>query len=210
MELEKLMVHISIIPDYRHPRKVEHKLSDILLLTICAVISGAEGWDLYCYPLNPISGVDRLRLVDINLVPTNNPLHNIVDNINVPKTFTVGAHGEPYYILSDSGNPLSPKSLEDMIKLDHNYRKGESVKLIACNTANGGSGSFASLLAKELNINMTGAEGYYADWCKRNKDGSINVDSILMVPVKTQQIGKYGVPIIPNNIGSWITFGPNG
>ncbi|MBB7453757.1 ISAs1 family transposase, partial [Escherichia coli] len=25
--------------------KVEHKLSDILLLTICAVISGAEGWE---------------------------------------------------------------------------------------------------------------------------------------------------------------------
>ncbi|WP_162535409.1 transposase family protein, partial [Escherichia coli] len=23
----------------------EHKLSDILLLTICAVISGAEGWE---------------------------------------------------------------------------------------------------------------------------------------------------------------------
>ncbi|EDR6143750.1 transposase family protein, partial [Salmonella enterica subsp. enterica] len=43
MNLEKLMEHISIIPDYRQPWKVEHKLSDILLLTICAVISGAEG-----------------------------------------------------------------------------------------------------------------------------------------------------------------------
>ncbi|EPA1827467.1 ISAs1 family transposase, partial [Escherichia coli] len=45
MELKKLMEHISIIPDYRQARKVEHKLSDILLLTICAVISGAEGWE---------------------------------------------------------------------------------------------------------------------------------------------------------------------
>ncbi|WP_340576342.1 transposase family protein, partial [Escherichia coli] len=36
---------ISIIPDYRQAWKVEHKLSDILLLTICAVISGAEGWE---------------------------------------------------------------------------------------------------------------------------------------------------------------------
>ncbi|MGE9224715.1 transposase family protein, partial [Escherichia coli] len=44
MELKKLMGHISIIPDYRQAWKVEHKLSDILLLTICAVISGAEGW----------------------------------------------------------------------------------------------------------------------------------------------------------------------
>ncbi|WP_058910601.1 ISAs1 family transposase [Entomohabitans teleogrylli] len=45
MELEKLMAHISIIPDYRQSWKVEHKLSDILLLTIYAVISGAEGWE---------------------------------------------------------------------------------------------------------------------------------------------------------------------
>ncbi|WP_404999555.1 transposase family protein [Escherichia coli] len=45
MELKKLMEHISIIPDYRQTWKVEHKLSDILLLTICAVISGAEGWE---------------------------------------------------------------------------------------------------------------------------------------------------------------------
>ncbi|EOX5229314.1 ISAs1 family transposase, partial [Escherichia coli] len=33
------------MPDYRQAWKVEHKLSDILLLTICAVISGAEGWE---------------------------------------------------------------------------------------------------------------------------------------------------------------------
>ena len=45
MELKKLMEHISIIPDYRQAWEVEHKLSDILLLTICAVISGAEGWE---------------------------------------------------------------------------------------------------------------------------------------------------------------------
>ncbi|HFV8061862.1 TPA: ISAs1 family transposase, partial [Escherichia coli] len=45
MELKKLMEHISIIPDYRQAWKVEYKLSDILLLTICAVISGAEGWE---------------------------------------------------------------------------------------------------------------------------------------------------------------------
>ncbi|EHX8088714.1 transposase family protein, partial [Escherichia coli] len=42
MELKKLMEHISITPDYRQAWKVEHKLSDILLLTIFAVISGAE------------------------------------------------------------------------------------------------------------------------------------------------------------------------
>ena len=45
MEFKKLMDQISIIPDYRQAWKVELKLSDILLLTICAVISGAEGWE---------------------------------------------------------------------------------------------------------------------------------------------------------------------
>ncbi|WP_375688213.1 ISAs1 family transposase, partial [Escherichia coli] len=39
------VLHISIIPDYRQAWKVEHKLSKILLLTICAVISGAESWE---------------------------------------------------------------------------------------------------------------------------------------------------------------------
>lgn len=43
MDIERLMAHISIIPDYRQAWKVEYKLSDILLLTLCAVISGAEG-----------------------------------------------------------------------------------------------------------------------------------------------------------------------
>ncbi len=45
MELKKLVEHISVIPDYRQAWKVEHKLSDILLLIICSVISGAEGWE---------------------------------------------------------------------------------------------------------------------------------------------------------------------
>ncbi|WP_418886420.1 transposase family protein [Escherichia coli] len=40
------MGHISIIPDYRQAWKVEHKLSDILLLTICAVISGGSWEDI--------------------------------------------------------------------------------------------------------------------------------------------------------------------
>ena len=45
MGLKKVMEHISIIPDYREAWKVEHKLSGILLLTIVAVISGAESWE---------------------------------------------------------------------------------------------------------------------------------------------------------------------
>lgn len=45
MSIEQLMEHIIILPDYRQSWKAEHKLSDMLLLTICAVISGAEVWE---------------------------------------------------------------------------------------------------------------------------------------------------------------------
>lgn len=42
MNLSKLLEHISIIPDYRQQGKIDHKFMDILLLTVCAVIGGAE------------------------------------------------------------------------------------------------------------------------------------------------------------------------
>lgn len=45
MKTASLMEHLSIIKDFRQDWKVEHKLTDILLLTICGVICGAEGWE---------------------------------------------------------------------------------------------------------------------------------------------------------------------
>ncbi len=48
MELKKIDgTYFYYPPITDKPRKMEHKLSDILLLTICAVISGAEGWGRY-------------------------------------------------------------------------------------------------------------------------------------------------------------------
>ncbi|NAF58929.1 ISAs1 family transposase [Escherichia coli] len=70
MELKKLMEHISIIPDYRQAWKVEHKLSDILLLTICAVISGAEGWeDIEDFGSEKSHGREEIRLHIVCDVP---------------------------------------------------------------------------------------------------------------------------------------------
>ena len=37
--------HFNIIPDYRQAGKVTHKLTDIILLTICSVLSGMDDWD---------------------------------------------------------------------------------------------------------------------------------------------------------------------
>lgn len=45
MKTASLVEHLSVIKDIRQAWKVEHKLTDILFLTVCAVISGCEGWD---------------------------------------------------------------------------------------------------------------------------------------------------------------------
>ena len=37
-------MHFDVIPDYRQQVKVEHKLTDIIRLTICAVLSGQDDW----------------------------------------------------------------------------------------------------------------------------------------------------------------------
>ncbi len=37
-------MHFDVIPDYRQQVKVEHNLTDIILLTICAVLSGQDDW----------------------------------------------------------------------------------------------------------------------------------------------------------------------
>lgn len=44
-ELINPFMHFQIIKDYRQESKVEHKLSDIILLTICGVLSCHDGWD---------------------------------------------------------------------------------------------------------------------------------------------------------------------
>lgn len=36
------LMHFDAIPNYRQKSKVEYKLTDIILLTICAVLSGQD------------------------------------------------------------------------------------------------------------------------------------------------------------------------
>ena len=53
MNVFSLIEQLSIIHDPRQSWKVTHKLSDIILLTICAVIAGAESWeDIDDYPIS--------------------------------------------------------------------------------------------------------------------------------------------------------------
>src|SRR4051794_7683550 len=45
MSVEKLVEHFSALEDPRCVGKVEHRLIDILVIAVCAVIACAESWD---------------------------------------------------------------------------------------------------------------------------------------------------------------------
>jgi hypothetical protein len=45
MSVEKLVEHFSALEDPRCSGKVEHRLIDILVIAVCAVIACAESWD---------------------------------------------------------------------------------------------------------------------------------------------------------------------
>ena len=40
-----LMEHLSVLPDPRKETNRKHQLIDILMITVCAVMAGAQGWD---------------------------------------------------------------------------------------------------------------------------------------------------------------------
>jgi predicted transposase YbfD/YdcC len=45
MSIESLVRHLSAVGDPRSPGKIEHRLIDILVIAVCAVIACAESWD---------------------------------------------------------------------------------------------------------------------------------------------------------------------
>jgi predicted transposase YbfD/YdcC len=45
MSIESLVRHFSVIEDPRCQGKIEHRLTDILVIAVCAVIACAESWD---------------------------------------------------------------------------------------------------------------------------------------------------------------------
>jgi hypothetical protein len=45
ISVEKLVEHFSAIEDPRCAGKVEHRLIDILVIAVCAVIACAESWN---------------------------------------------------------------------------------------------------------------------------------------------------------------------
>ena len=59
MSVEKLVEHFSALEDPRCTGKVEHRLIDILVIAVCAVIACAESWD----DIAPIASQRAMRTI---------------------------------------------------------------------------------------------------------------------------------------------------
>ena len=45
MSIESLVRHLGVVEDPRCQGKIDHRLIDILVIAVCAVIACAESWD---------------------------------------------------------------------------------------------------------------------------------------------------------------------
>ncbi|AXA90919.1 RHS repeat-associated core domain-containing protein [Massilia sp. YMA4] len=113
---------------------------------------------------NPARGVDPLGLVDINLFPLHEVIRASAEKIPNPDgVFTVGGHGSPSVMVDASGKSLSPKELAKMIQGHPDYKKGQTVQLMSCNTGKG-KNSFAKKVATELQAPVKAPDQYLWIW----------------------------------------------
>ncbi len=86
MNAFSLINHLSILKDYRQSWKIDHKLTDILLLMICAVISGSESWE----DIEDFGNVREDWLTTLgdfeNGIPSQDTIARVVSAVN-PKHF---------------------------------------------------------------------------------------------------------------------------
>jgi predicted transposase YbfD/YdcC len=86
MKAGHLFEHFSIIKDPRQSWKIEHKLFDILLLTICAVIAGADGWeDIEEFGNERLDWLKQYGDFE-NGIPVHDTIARVISQIN-PKQF---------------------------------------------------------------------------------------------------------------------------
>lgn len=80
--MESLLSHFSVIKDPRQLCKIEHELSDILILCVVGVVCGAEGWhDIEMVGHSRIKWFQERGLLS-NGVPVDDTLARIISRIN--------------------------------------------------------------------------------------------------------------------------------
>jgi len=77
MSVEKLVEHFSALADPRCAGKVEHRLTDILVIAVCAVIACAESWDdIALYGRNKLGWL-RSFLTLANGIPSHDTFRRV-------------------------------------------------------------------------------------------------------------------------------------
>ena len=77
MSVEKLVEHFSALEDPRCSGKVEHRLIDILVIAVCAVIACAESWDdIALYGRNKLGWL-RSFLTLANGIPSHDTFRRV-------------------------------------------------------------------------------------------------------------------------------------
>ena len=77
MSVEKLVEHFSALEDRRCSGKVEHRLIDILVIAVCAVIACAESWDdIALYGRNKLGWL-RSFLTLANGIPSHDTFRRV-------------------------------------------------------------------------------------------------------------------------------------
>jgi len=116
---------------------------------------GLEGGNNnYQYAPNPVTWVDPLGLVDINLFSKTENIHQYATKVaSDPNRFSVGAHGNPSLIHDQNHKEVTPKKLAEKIQAHPKYKKGMPVDLLSCSTGKG-VGSYAQKLSNQLGASV--------------------------------------------------------
>jgi hypothetical protein len=81
-----LLDHFASLEDPRVERNQRHALLDIVLLTVCAVVSGADGWEaIEDFGREKLEWLRRFALFD-NGVPSHDCIANVISRLT-PKGF---------------------------------------------------------------------------------------------------------------------------
>lgn len=108
-------------------------------------IEEAGALNLFGYVLNdPINLIDPLGLEDFRMFHPSESWRRQFDS--GPKTYDIGAHGNPNAVFDEHGNPMSPQDLLDRVKNDPAFQDAKNVRLWACEVGKGNN-SFAQQFA---------------------------------------------------------------
>lgn len=131
---------------------------------------------------SPLNSFDLFGLaVDLNLFKPGTPEWKDAENYpSDPYAFTVAGHGDPLSILDqrDGGaHPLNANQLAKLIR-SKNYKPGEAVALLSCNTGTkpggryGNKPAFAQYLADQLNAPVVAPDNF--GWFRSYTDGTVD------------------------------------